>query len=79
MRILQFILCIPLWMAIIPALTGCLDRVCNAIDGASDSFLYQVLVVPVVGLVVSVLIPAAFLCVGLLVWCGVGLLLGTGF
>ena len=79
MRILQFILCIPLWMALIPALAWCLERACDAIEGTSDSFLYKVLVVTVVGPVVSVLIPAAFLCVGLLAWCGVGMLLGTGF
>lgn len=62
-------------MALIPALAWCLERACDAIDGASDSFLFRV----VVGPVVSVLIPAAFLCVGLLAWCGVGMLLGTGF
>ena len=76
MRILQFILCLPIWGILIPALASVMDRICDAIENASDSALYRWVVYPVAGVIVWVAVPVLFLVVGLAVWVGVGLLLG---
>lgn len=76
MRILQYILCLPVWGLLIPALTSCMDGLCDALENASDSALYRIVVLPVAGVIVWVAVPILFLAVGLAVWVAVGLLLG---
>lgn len=76
MRILQYLLCLPVWGLLIPALTSCMDGLCDALENASDSALYRIVVLPVAGVIVWVAVPSFFLAAGLVAWFAFGLLLG---
>lgn len=76
MRTLQYILCLPIWGILIPAFASVMDRLCDASENASNSALYQIVVFPIAGVIVSVAAPFLFLAAGLAAWGVVGLLLG---
>lgn len=76
MRSLQFILSLPVWIVLVPAFGWCMDHVCDAIENASDSLLYQLIVVPIAGVTASIIIPILFLFAGMIPWFAIGCLLG---
>ena len=76
MRILQIILCLPVWAILLPAAGWCMDHALEALENASDNPLFEFIVIPIGGLIVSILIPTVFLSVGIFAWSAVGWLLG---
>ena len=76
--ILAFICCVPFWTGSICLCSTVRDRLCDLFEGISESHLYQVFVLPWIGLLISVIAPGFFLGLGLLVWSLAKLLFGLG-
>ena len=73
--LLSILLSIPMWAFVIPKFCDLVDRMCDIIEGADDSAFYQGVIIPIVGLVISLLIPTIFLILAVLPWGAVDLLL----
>lgn len=66
--LLVLIICIPLWFLLILACTRALDFFISVLDGLDDTIINDLLVKPSAGLFISVVIPAAFLALGIGLW-----------
>ncbi len=66
--ILALIICIPLWFLLVWACTRALDFFISVLDGLDDTIINDLLVKPLAGVFISVVIPTAFLAIGIGLW-----------